>query len=139
MATQPTGATIPQLAEKYGVHRTSVVQWLKAAKITPLFSMPYGRGAMSVYDAEAANALMVRKCPPPAPPAPVKPATVPAVAGVGLPVFQAAMDGIDDKLAALLAANAKLAEQNIILLRTLSGITDRLTAIEKEWGIKQNG
>lgn len=136
MTTQPTGATIPQLAEKYSVHRTTVIQWLKAAKITPLFSMPYGRGAMSVYDAEAANALMVRKCPPPAPPTPVKPATVLAVAGVGLPVFQAAMDGIDDKLAGLLAANTKLAEQNVILLRTLSNLGERFAVMEKELGVK---
>lgn len=134
MATQPTGATIPQLAEKYSVHRTTVVQWLKAAKITPLFSMPYGRGAMSVYDAEAANALMARKCPPPAPPAPMKPAAV--VAGVGLPVFQAAMDGIDERLLALQATCAKLVDQNVILLRTLSNLGERFAVMEKELGVK---
>ena len=129
------GVNVKQLAERHNVHRLTVAGWLKEAKLKPVFSMPYGRGFMEIFDAEAATAVVLRRMPK----APLKATDVAPAAvahGVGMAVFQAAMDGTDERLLALQATCSKLVEQNVILLRTLSNLGDRFAVMEKELGVK---
>jgi hypothetical protein len=133
--TTQGGVNVTQLAEKHSVHRLTVAGWLKEAKLKPVFSMPYGRGFMEIFDAEAATAVVLRRMPK----APLKPADVAPAAvahGVGMAVFQAAMDTNDERLLALQTTCTKLVDQNVILLRTLSNLGERFAVMEKELGVK---
>lgn len=136
IATPPQeGVNISQLAEKHGIYRTTVAGWIKAAGLKPIFSMPYARGFMEIFDAAAADELVLRKLPK-APLKPAEAAPVVAAHGVGMAVFQAAMDANDERLLALQATCTKLVDQNVILLRTLSSLGERFAVMEKELGVK---
>lgn len=130
-----TYTTVREMGVKHGVHRATLNEWVRAAKISPVLKAPYGRGFVEMFNPADLESLIAKKLPPAPKPVPAMPPG-PVPATVGMAVFQAAMDANDERLVALQATCSKLVEQNVILLRTLSNLGERFAVMEKELGVK---